>query len=40
MDISMSTVKRSLAHAIARLSRWINADPDLADVFDTRRWQR
>jgi RNA polymerase sigma-70 factor (ECF subfamily) len=40
MDISVSTVKRSLAHAIARLSRWIMADSDLADVFDTRRWQR
>ena len=40
MDISVSTVKRSLAHALARLSRWIAADPGLADVFDTRRWQR
>lgn len=40
MDISVSTVKRSLSHAIARLSRWITADPGLADVFDTGRWQR
>jgi RNA polymerase sigma-70 factor, ECF subfamily len=40
MDISVSTVKRSLAHAMARLSRWIMADPGLAEVFDTRRWQR
>jgi len=40
MDISVSTVKRSLAHAMTRLSRWITADPDLAEVFDTRRWQR
>ena len=40
MDISVSTVKRSLAHAMTRLSRWIMADPGLADVFDTRRWQR
>src|SRR4051812_11126691 len=40
MDISVSTVKRSLGHGIARLSRWIMADSDLADVFDTRRWQR
>lgn len=40
MDISVSTVKRSLAHATARLSRWIQADSDLAEVFDTRRWQR
>jgi len=37
---SVSTVKRSLGHAVTRLSRWILADADLADVFDTRRWQR
>ena len=40
MDISVSTVKRSLAHAVSRLSRWILADADLADVFDSKRWQR
>lgn len=40
MDISVSTVKRSLSHAMARLSRWILADPGLAEVFDTGRWQR
>ena len=40
MQISVSTVKRSLAHATGRLSRWIMADSELADVFDTRRWQR
>jgi len=40
MDISVSTVKRSLSHAMSRLSRWIMADPGLADVFDTGRWQR
>jgi len=40
MDISVSTVKRSLGHATSRLSRWIHADAGLADVFDTRRWQR
>lgn len=40
MDLSVSTVKRSLAHAVSRLSRWIMADPGLADVFDTGRWQR
>src|SRR6187402_2237287 len=39
MDISASTVKRSLARATARLSRWISSDPGLADAFDTRRWQ-
>jgi len=40
LGISVSTVKRSLAHATARLSRWIIADPGLVEVFDTRRWQR
>ena len=30
MDISISTVKRAVGHASARLSRWIDADPDLA----------
>jgi len=39
MDLSVSTVKRSLGHATARLSRWILADPGLADAFDTSRWQ-
>jgi RNA polymerase sigma-70 factor (ECF subfamily) len=32
MDISISTVKRALAHASDRLARWIDADPDLAGV--------
>jgi len=40
MQISVSTVKRSLAHAVARLSHWIRTDPGLAEVFDTQRWQR
>jgi len=40
MGISESTVKRSLTHALARLSRWIDADAGLSEVFDTRRWQR
>jgi RNA polymerase sigma-70 factor, ECF subfamily len=40
MAISESTVKRSVASASARLSRWIDADPGLADVFDTGRWGR
>jgi RNA polymerase sigma-70 factor (ECF subfamily) len=30
MEISISTVKRSMAHASSRLSRWIEADPGLA----------
>ena len=32
MDISISTVKRAIAHASARLSRWIDADPGLAGL--------
>jgi RNA polymerase sigma-70 factor (ECF subfamily) len=32
MDISISTVKRSIAHASSRLSRWIAADPGLAGL--------
>jgi RNA polymerase sigma-70 factor (ECF subfamily) len=30
MDLSISTVKRAIAHASSRLSRWIDADPGLA----------
>jgi RNA polymerase sigma-70 factor, ECF subfamily len=40
MDISVSTVKRSMAHAEDRLSRWIDADPGLAETLVTRRWKR
>jgi RNA polymerase sigma factor (sigma-70 family) len=40
MDISDSTVKRSMAHASKRLLRWIDADPGLADLVDGGRWQR
>jgi RNA polymerase sigma factor (sigma-70 family) len=32
MDISISTVKRAMAHASDRLSRWVDADPSLADL--------
>jgi RNA polymerase sigma-70 factor (ECF subfamily) len=32
MDLSISTVKRSIAHASNRLSRWIDADPGLAGL--------
>jgi RNA polymerase sigma-70 factor, ECF subfamily len=32
MDVSISTVKRAIAHASARLSRWIDADPGLASL--------
>jgi RNA polymerase sigma-70 factor, ECF subfamily len=40
MEISVSTVKRSLGHASNRLSHWIHSDPGLADVLDTKRWER
>jgi len=38
MDLSLSTVKRSMAHSSNRLSRWIDADPGLAGFLDTERW--
>jgi RNA polymerase sigma factor (sigma-70 family) len=34
MDISLSTVKRAMAHASERLSRWVEADPGLAGLVD------
>jgi RNA polymerase sigma-70 factor, ECF subfamily len=34
MNISVSTVKRSLAHASSRLSRWVDADASLAALVD------
>ncbi|HET9956303.1 MAG TPA: sigma-70 family RNA polymerase sigma factor [Polyangiaceae bacterium] len=40
MEVSLSTVKRSLRHAEARLSGWIKADPELASALDTERWVR
>jgi len=40
LDISVSTVKRSMAHASNRLSRWIDADPGLASLLDRERWGR
>jgi RNA polymerase sigma-70 factor, ECF subfamily len=40
MDISVSTVKRSMSHAEARLSRWIDSDPGLAELLSSRRWKR
>ncbi len=40
MDISASTVKRSLTRASSRLSRWIDADPGLAGLLDRERWER
>jgi RNA polymerase sigma-70 factor, ECF subfamily len=38
MELSTSTVKRSMAHASDRLSRWIEADPGLASLMDGERW--
>lgn len=32
MGLSLSTVKRSMAHASGRLSRWVQADPGLAGL--------
>lgn len=40
MNISESTVKRSMAQASSRLSRWIDADPALAGLFEKGRWGR
>ncbi len=37
MNLSVSTVKRSMAHASGRLSRWIQADPELADLLHPER---
>jgi RNA polymerase sigma-70 factor, ECF subfamily len=39
MELSESTVKRSLAHATSRLSRWIDADPGLAGMRNGARWE-
>jgi RNA polymerase sigma-70 factor (ECF subfamily) len=38
MEISESTVKRTMAHASSRLLRWIGADPGLASLLDGERW--
>jgi RNA polymerase sigma-70 factor (ECF subfamily) len=40
MDLSVSTVKRSMAHAEDRLSRWIAADSALAETLVSKRWKR
>jgi RNA polymerase sigma factor (sigma-70 family) len=40
MQISESTVKRSMTLASDRLSRWIAADPGLLTAFDSERWRR
>jgi RNA polymerase sigma-70 factor (ECF subfamily) len=40
MDISVSTVKRSMAHASRRLSQWVAADPGLAGLDKGEHWGR
>jgi RNA polymerase sigma-70 factor, ECF subfamily len=40
MDLSISTVKRSMTHASNRLSRWVEADPELADLARGEHWGR
>ena len=40
MDLSLSTVKRSMARASKRLLRWIQADPGLAGLLEAGRWER
>ena len=37
LDLSISTVKRSMSHAASRLSVWVNADPSLAGLITERR---
>jgi len=38
MELSTSTVKRAMAHASDRLSRWVAADPGLAAAARGKRW--
>lgn len=33
LDVSVSTVKRSMSHSAACLTKWVNSDPDLRAVF-------
>jgi RNA polymerase sigma factor (sigma-70 family) len=40
MEISVSTVKRSMAHAEDRLARWIDSDPGMAETLASGRWKR
>jgi RNA polymerase sigma-70 factor (ECF subfamily) len=40
MDISLSTVKRALERATAKMSLWVEADPGLAGFLDGARWRR
>jgi RNA polymerase sigma-70 factor (ECF subfamily) len=38
MGLSISTVKRSLAHASLRLTHWIDMDPELSRILEENRW--
>ena len=40
MSLSVSTTKRALNHATSRLSLWIEAEPDLASLFEGGGWTR
>jgi RNA polymerase sigma-70 factor (ECF subfamily) len=40
MDISVSTVKRSMARASSRMSKWVEADPGLAGLARGEHWGR
>jgi RNA polymerase sigma-70 factor, ECF subfamily len=40
MELSASTVKRALERASSKLSRWLEADPGLAEFLDGARWSR
>ncbi len=40
MELSESTVKRSLGHATGKLSRWIETDLGLAGLLDGKGWTR
>ena len=37
MDLSLSTIKRTITHASARISAWIASDPELVTFFQGRR---
>lgn len=40
LELSESTVKRSMTRASTRLSHWIDADPELSNLLDKERWGR
>ena len=40
MELSVSTVKRSLEHASAKLSLWIEGDPGLSGFLSGGGWRR